>query len=140
MEFNKEKFSHYVMQRPHMGEINDAQEGQHLYKFALDKAGCGDSYEMAVVADAEGKIKDAKYVTFGCGFAQATCGALIDSMLDRDLQEVLSWSDMDVERGIEGILGEYPPHKKAYLMFAKQLLDGIGEEVRAKREDLSPVS
>ncbi|MDX1917522.1 MAG: iron-sulfur cluster assembly scaffold protein [Candidatus Caenarcaniphilales bacterium] len=130
MEFNKEKFSYYVMQRPHLGEITETTEDTSLFKYALDKAGCGDAYELSLVADKGGKILDAKYITYGCGFAQATCGALIDSILGKNLTEILSWSEKDLGDQIEGIIGEFPVHKKAYIFFAKELLDGIGKSYK----------
>lgn len=125
MEFNKEKFSHFVMQRPYLGEIQEAKEKERFYKYALDKAGCGDSYELSLKIDSEGNIIDAKYITYGCGYAQATCCALIESILGQNIKEVANWSEKDIENKIENIMGEYPIHKKAYMLFAKELLDGI---------------
>ena len=128
MEFNKEKFSHFVMERPYLGEIKEANEEETFYKSALDKAGCGDSYELTVKFNIYQEIIEAKYITFGCGFAQATCCALIESILGKKLKEVANWSTKDLEEKIENIMGEYPIHKKGYMVFAKDLLDGICQQ------------
>jgi NifU-like protein involved in Fe-S cluster formation len=135
MEFNKEKFSHFVMQRPYLGEITEAAENEKLFKHALDKAGCGDSYEISVKLDSAGKVVDAKYITYGCGYAQATCCALIESIVGHNVSEIADWSEKDIEHKIEGIMGEYPIHKKAYMFFAKELIDGVCHKALGK-EDL----
>ncbi len=124
MEFNKEKFSHYIMKRPYFGEFTENPETGHLVKHALDKAGCGDAYEISLHLSQSGKIEDARYITFGCGYAQATCCALIESIVGHDLSEVAHWSENEVGEKIESLLGDYPVHKKAYLYFAKELLAG----------------
>lgn len=125
MEFNKEKFSHFVMQRPYLGELTEEEASTQIYKHTLDKAGCGDSYELSVRVNSAGKITDAKYITYGCGYAQATCCALVESILNHDVQEVSEWSEKEISARIENIMGEYPVHKKAYMFFAKELMDGI---------------
>jgi NifU-like protein involved in Fe-S cluster formation len=125
MEFNKQKFSHFVMERPYLGEVKETPEGQAIYKHALDKAGCGDSYEISVLIDQNKNVVDAKYITYGCGYAQATCCALIESIIGQNVADIASWSDKEVEGKIESIMGEYPVHKKAYMFFAKELLDGV---------------
>ena len=132
MEFNKEKFSHFVMNRPYLGEVKDAAETEQIYKYALDKAGCGDSYELSLKTDSKGQINDAKYITFGCGYAQATCCALIESIVNHNISEIANWSEKDIEQKIESIMGEYPIHKKGYMVFAKELLDGICNQALVK--------
>jgi len=136
-EFNKEKFSQYVMDRPHFGEIKESSPSHKLYKYALDKAGCGDSYEMTLLVGESGDIADAKYITFGCGYAQATCCALIDAMAGKNIKEISSWSEEKVGQEIENILGEFPIHKKAYLFFAKQLLDGTIQQMTPEHQEVS---
>ena len=113
------------MQRPYLGEIKESNENEKFFKYALEKAGCGDSYELSVKIDASGKVIDAKYITYGCGYAQATCCALIETLLGQNIGEIANWSEKEVETKIENIMGEYPVHKKAYMFFAKELLDGI---------------
>jgi NifU-like protein involved in Fe-S cluster formation len=127
MEFNKEKFSKFVMDRPYLGQIKpeEIQEGERTFSHALDKAGCGDSYEIYIKLNKENKITDAKYITYGCGYAQATCCALIEGLLNEKLEDVSSWSAKEVENKIESVMGEFPIHKKAYMFFAKELLDGV---------------
>ncbi len=140
MEFNKEKFSHYVMQRPYLGEIKEAGPGEAFYKHALDKAGCGDSYEITIKVDSEGKISDAKYITFGCGYAQATCCALIEAIIGQNVSDVAGWTEKQVEQKIESVMGEYPVHKKAYMFFAKELLDGVCNKALGRDDLVSNVA
>ncbi|MDJ0626450.1 MAG: iron-sulfur cluster assembly scaffold protein [Candidatus Caenarcaniphilales bacterium] len=137
MEFNKEKFSSFVMDRPYLGKIEakDLEEGELVYHHALDKAGCGDSYELWIKTDNEKHIKDAKYITFGCGYAQATCCALIEAIKEKNVSEIFQWSEKEVCQQIETVMGEYPIHKKAYMFFAKELLDGVCKKALGQ-EDL----
>lgn len=115
------------MDRPYLGQIKpeNLNEDEKVFQHALDKAGCGDSYEISIKVNPNGKITDAKYITYGCGYAQATCCALIESIVDKEISEIVNWSEKEVEKRIEGIMGEYPIHKKAYMFFAKELIDGV---------------
>jgi NifU-like protein involved in Fe-S cluster formation len=136
MEFSKEKFSKFVMDRPYLGQFKseDAAENEKVFQHALDKAGCGDSYEIFIKTDTAGTIKDAKYITYGCGYAQATCCALIESIVSKNVGDLVKLSEKEVEGLIEGIMGEFPVHKKAYMFFAKELLEGVCNKALGRDE------
>ena len=142
MEFNKQQFSKFVMERPYLGEVKpeELNVNEKLFKHSLDKAGCGDSYEIYVKVDEAGQIVNAKYITYGCGYAQATCCALIESIINQNIKEVDTWTEKDITQKIENIMGEYPVHKKAYMFFAKELIEGICHKALGKEELVSNVA
>ncbi|MDX1919966.1 MAG: iron-sulfur cluster assembly scaffold protein [Candidatus Caenarcaniphilales bacterium] len=130
------------MDRPYLGkfEEKDGSETERVFQHALDKAGCGDSYEIYVKVNPEGKVTDAKYITFGCGYAQATCCALVESIVGENIKDLVKLSEKEVETKIEGVMGEYPIHKKAYMFFAKELLDGVCHKALGNEDLVSNVA
>ena len=88
---------------PHnVGEIPDADAVAQVGNIT-----CGDALKLYLKLDAEGKIRDVKFQTFGCASAIASSSALTDLVIGKTLDEAARITNKD----IVAVLGELPEEK-----------------------------
>ena len=97
-----EKVMEHFMNPRFVGEISDADgigtEGNPV---------CGDIMRIFIKVDAENRIADIKFKTFGCGAAIATSDMVCEMVLGKTLDEALQITNATVAQALDGL----PPNK-----------------------------
>lgn len=95
-EYSEKVLDHYRNPR-NVGKIDDAD--------LIGEAGslaCGDSLKLYIKLDGE-KIKDAKFLTFGCGSAVASSSILTEMIIGKTLDEVRKITNKDIADELGGL-------------------------------------
>ncbi|HSG98473.1 MAG TPA: iron-sulfur cluster assembly scaffold protein [candidate division Zixibacteria bacterium] len=78
---------------------------------------CGDAIALDIVVSGE-TLADAKFLTFGCGAAIATCSKATEMVIGRSLEEVERLTGADIIAALGGL----PAHKHACANLAPEAL------------------
>jgi len=97
-----EKVMEHFLNPRNVGEIADADAVAEVGNLT-----CGDSLKLYLKLDAEGKIVDAKFKTFGCASAIASSSALTELIKGKSLEEASKVTNQD----IVALLGTLPEEK-----------------------------
>ncbi len=95
-DYSEKVLDHYRNPR-NVGKIDDAD--------LIGEAGslaCGDSLKLFIKLDGE-KIKDAKFLTFGCGSAVASSSILTEMIIGKTLDEVRKITNKDIADELGGL-------------------------------------
>ena len=95
-EYSEKVLDHYRNPR-NVGKIEDAD--------LIGEAGslaCGDSLKLYIKLDGD-KIKDAKFLTFGCGSAVASSSILTEMIIGKTLDEVRKITNKDIADELGGL-------------------------------------
>lgn len=95
-EYSEKVLDHYRNPR-NVGKIDDAD--------LIGEAGslaCGDSLKLYIKLDGD-KIKDAKFLTFGCGSAVASSSILTEMIIGKTLDEVRQITNKDIADELGGL-------------------------------------
>ena len=92
---------HFLNPR-NVGEIEDADAVAEVGNLT-----CGDALKLYLKLDADGKIADAKFKTFGCASAIASSSALTELVKGMTLEEAKKVTNQDIVK----LLGELPEAK-----------------------------
>ena len=95
-EYSEKVLDHYRNPR-NVGKIDDAD--------LIGEAGslaCGDSLKLYIKLDGD-KIKDAKFLTFGCGSAVSSSSILTEMIIGKTLDEVRKITNKDIADELGGL-------------------------------------
>lgn len=95
-EYSEKVLDHYRNPR-NVGKIDDAD--------LIGEAGslaCGDSLKLYIKLDGE-RIKEAKFLTFGCGSAVASSSILTEMIIGKTLDEVRQITNKDIADELGGL-------------------------------------
>lgn len=125
MEKYSEKVMDHFMNPRNVGEIKDAD--------GIGEVGnprCGDIMKMYIKVKDE-KIKDIKFLTFGCGAAVATSSMITEMIKDKTLEEALDITNRQVAEALDGL----PPVKMHCSNLAQQAVKKAIEDYRKKKDN-----
>jgi nitrogen fixation NifU-like protein len=121
-EYSKKVMEHFT--NPHnVGEIPDAD--------GIGNVGnpvCGDVMRLYIKVEG-GKIKDAKFKTFGCGAAISTSSMITDLVKGKTVKEALEISNKAVAEALDGL----PRIKMHCSLLAEQALKSAIEDYLKKQ-------
>ena len=95
-DYSEKVMEHYRNPK-NVGKIDNAD--------AIGEAGslaCGDSLKLYIKLDGD-KIKDAKFLTFGCGSAVASSSMLTEMIIGKTLEEVRKITNKDIADELGGL-------------------------------------
>jgi nitrogen fixation NifU-like protein len=89
---------------------------------------CGDVIKLQIKVDAEGKISDAKFKTFGCGAAIASSALITDWVQGKTLDEAKQIKNQDVAEYLS-----LPPVKAHCSVLAEEAIEKAIENYLSKK-------
>lgn len=115
--YNQTVMDHFMNPR-NLGDIKDADGVGEV-----GAAACGDIMKISLKIE-DGKIKDARFKTFGCGSAIASSSMATELIKGRTIEEAMSFSNQEVVNALGGL----PPVKIHCSVLAEEALKAALED------------
>jgi len=95
----------------------------------VGKASCGDVIKLQIEVDeTSGKIKDAKFKTFGCGSAIASSSLATEMVMGKDIEEAAQLKNTDISNYLS-----LPPVKIHCSVLAEEAIQAAIEDYKKKQ-------
>jgi NifU-like protein len=126
-----DKVKDFFLNPKNVGEIENP-DGEAM----VGSIACGDALKLTFKLDENGKIKDAKFKTFGCASAIASASALTEIIKGKTIEEVEKITNQD----IVDFLGGLPKQKMHCSVMGRQALEQAianykGASTKPKKEE-----
>ncbi|XP_077592961.1 iron-sulfur cluster assembly scaffold protein IscU-like [Stigmatopora nigra] len=96
---------------------------------------CGDVMKLQIEVDEDGKIRDARFKTFGCGSAIASSSLATEWVKGKSVDEALAIKNTDIAKELC-----LPPVKLHCSMLAEDAIKAALADYRLKQQDEGPVA
>jgi len=123
MSYNEKVMDHFKSPR-NVGAIEDADGIGEVGNIS-----CGDIMRIYIKVDADQRIADIKFQTFGCGAAIATSSMVTEMAKGKTLDEALIMNNKDVASSLEGL----PPVKMHCSNLAADALHAAIKDYRERK-------
>ena len=117
-----EKVKEYYREPKNVGEIENADATGEVGSLA-----CGDSMKLTLKIE-NGKVVDAKFLTFGCGSAVASASALTEMIIGKTVEEAKKITNQDIVR----YLGGLPDEKMHWSVMGQEALEAAFDDYEGK--------
>ncbi|MBN2373432.1 Fe-S cluster assembly protein NifU [bacterium] len=109
-----DKVKEYFLNPKNVGDVEDP-DGEAI----VGSIACGDALKLTFKLDENGRIKDAKYKTFGCASAIASATAITEMIKGKTIEEAEKITNQD----IADFLGGLPDQKMHCSVLGRQALE-----------------
>lgn len=101
---------------------------QNVGSALVGKASCGDVIKLQIEVE-DGKIKDAKFKTFGCGSAIASSSLATEMIIGQNIEEAAKLKNSDISSHLN-----LPPVKIHCSVLAEEAIQGAIKDYKTKNQ------